>query len=56
MTRKDYMSFAELVVCIDDDGIREQMIQGCVDIFEDDNPRFDEEKFRNYIRQLIVIK
>ena len=57
MTRKDYVKFATLLktlnVKFDDKDFTlnfNNVYDGIVNIFKNDNPRFDEIRFKNYIR------
>jgi len=57
MTRKDYVKFAKLLrninVKFDQVGFTlnfNDLYNGLVEIFKNDNPRFDEIRFKNYIR------
>ena len=57
MTRKDYVKFAKLLrninVKFDQVGFTlnfNDLYNGLVEIFKNDNPRFDEIRFKNFIR------
>ena len=57
MTRKDYVKFAKLLrninVKFDQVGFTlnfNDLYNGLIEIFKNDNPRFDEIRFKNYIR------
>jgi len=57
MTRKDYVKFATLLktlnVNFDNKDLTlnfNNVYTGIVNIFKNDNPRFDEIRFKNYIR------
>ena len=57
MTRKDYIKFAKLLrsinVKFDQVGFTlnfNDLYNGLIEIFKNDNPRFDEIRFKNYIR------
>ena len=57
MTRKDYVKFATLLktlnVKFDDKDFTlnfNDLYNGLVEIFKNDNPRFDEIRFKNFIR------
>ena len=57
MTRKDYIKFAKLLriinVKFDNVGFTlnfNDLYNGLIEIFKNDNPRFDEIRFKNYIR------
>ena len=57
MTRKDYVKFAKLLRSIDVKFDKvgftlnfNDLYHGLVEIFKNDNPRFDEIRFKNYIR------
>jgi len=57
MTRKDYIKFAKLLrninVKFDKVGFTlnfNDLYNGLIEIFKNDNPRFDEIRFKNYIR------
>ena len=57
MTKKDYIKFAKLLrsinVKFDKVGFTlnfNDLYNGLIEIFENDNPRFDEIRFKNYIR------
>ena len=57
MTRKDYVKFAKLLRSIDVKFDKvgftlnfNDLYNGLIEIFKDDNPRFDEIRFKNYIR------
>ena len=57
MTRKDYVKFAKLLrninVKFDKVGFTlnfNDLYNGLIEIFKNDNPRFDEIRFKNYIR------
>ena len=57
MTKKDYIKFAKLLrsinVKFDKVGFTlnfNDLYNGLIEIFKDDNPRFDEIRFKNYIR------
>ena len=57
MTRKDYVKFATLLktlnVNFDNKDLTlnfNNVYDGIVNIFKNDNPRFDEIRFKNYIR------
>ena len=58
MTRKDYVKFAKLLrninVKFDQVGFTlnfNDLYNGLVEIFKNDNPRFDEIRFKNFIRK-----
>jgi len=58
MTRKDYVKFATLLktlnVKFDDKDFTlnfNNVYDGIVNIFKNDNPRFDEIRFKNFIRK-----
>ena len=58
MTRKDYIKFATLLktlnVKFDDKDFTlnfNNVYDGIVNIFKNDNPRFDEIRFKNFIRK-----
>ena len=57
MTRKDYVKFAKLLRNINVKFYQvwftlnfNDLYNGLVEIFKNDNPRFDEIRFKNYIR------
>jgi len=57
MTKKDYIKFAKLLrsinVKFDKVGFTlnfNDLYNGLIEIFKNDNPRFDEIRFKNYIR------
>ena len=57
MTKKDYVKFAKLLrsinVKFDKVGFTlnfNDLYNGLIEIFKNDNPRFDEIRFKNYIR------
>ena len=57
MTKKDYIKFAKLLrninVKFDQVGFTlnfNDLYNGLIEIFKNDNPRFDEIRFKNYIR------
>ena len=53
MTRKDYIEFARMVADLPEVISREELIKRLSDILWRDNPRFDKDKFRNYIKLLL---
>ena len=54
MTKQNFKLFAEAIAKIDNDNTREAQIVTCSFVFNADNPLFDEEKFREYIRRLLA--
>lgn len=53
MTKKDYQLFADAISQIKNKEDRERMIEFVGDIFSRDNYRFDEERFREWIKRRI---
>ena len=55
MTRKDYIKFANMVVDLtrnnQESFTRNNLINRLIDIFSEDNYRFDENKFINFIEK-----
>ena len=54
MTKKDYIKFADLLIKLEKNDNEQftpnNLLNGLIDIFNDDNSRFDEFKFRQYVR------
>ena len=54
MTRKDYIKFADLLIKLENNDNEQftpnNLLNGLIDIFNNDNSRFDEFKFRQYVR------
>ena len=54
MTKKDYIKFADLLIKLEKNDNEQftpnNLLNGLIDIFNDDNSRFDEFKFRQYFR------
>ena len=54
MTRKDYIKFADLLIKLEKNDNEQftpnNLLNGLIDIFINDNSRFDEFKFRQYVR------
>ena len=54
MTRKDYIKFADLLIKLEKNDNEQftpnNLLNGLIDIFNDDNSRIDEFKFRQYVR------
>ena len=54
MTRKDYIKFADLLIKLEKNDNEQftpnNLLNGLIDIFNVDNSRFDEFKFRQYVR------
>ena len=54
MTKKDYIKFADLLIKLEkndnENFTPNNLLNGLIDIFNDDNSRFDEFKFRQYVR------
>ena len=53
LTRKDFINFAKGISEIDDDMVREQAINTQMIILRQTNPRFDEQRFRDFIRDKV---
>jgi hypothetical protein len=51
MSKKDYQLFADNISQIEDENKREEAIRNAANIFKKDNFRFDEERFREWIRR-----
>ena len=52
MTKKDFKQFANTFAIVEDDEDRETLIRNCEKIFKMNNPRFDESRFREWIRRV----
>ena len=54
MTRKDYIKFANLLIKLESNNEEQftpnNLLNGLIDIFNNDNDKFDEYKFRQYVR------
>ena len=54
MTKKDYIKFADLLIKLEKNDNEQftpnNLLNGLIDIFNADNSRFDEFKFRQYVR------
>lgn len=54
MSKKHFKLFAEAIAKIENGNTREAQIVCCCLVFNSDNPRFSEDKFREYIRRLLA--
>jgi hypothetical protein len=52
MTKKDFKQFANTFAIVEDDEDRETLIRNCEKIFKMNNPRFDEDRFREWVRRV----
>lgn len=52
MTKKHFKQFAEGLSKVESDELRNQMMTFIGAILKQDNPRFDLERFKEYIRRL----
>ncbi|MCL6577999.1 MAG: hypothetical protein K6T73_01250 [Candidatus Bathyarchaeota archaeon] len=52
MSKKDYVEFAKLIARASDPVRKDILIDEMSRIFKYDNPRFDEKRFREYIKTL----
>jgi len=54
MTRKDYIKFANLLIKLESNNEEQftpnNLLNGLIDIFNNDDDKFDEYKFRQYVR------
>lgn len=53
MSKQHYQKFADAISEITEDTEREKIIKTCINVFSNDNYRFDEEIFREWIRRKI---
>ena len=62
MTKKDYIKFADLFIKLVNDkqwngmngATEQQVLQGFMHIFKEDNSRFDSENFLSYINEATI--
>lgn len=51
MGKKDYQLFADAVSLIESDNDRDRVIEFLLNVFRQDNPRFDDSRFYDWIRR-----
>lgn len=54
MTKKDFKQFADALAEYADEARREHLIERFCLIFKANNPRFDESRFREWIRRKVA--
>lgn len=54
LTRKDFVKFALELAKMDNDTYREEIMKSQINIFKDTNPRFDEARFRKFVKDKVM--
>lgn len=54
LTKKDFIKFAENLAHIEDDVARKELVQSNIDFLKQTNPRFDANRFEDYVEKLVA--